>query len=97
MKKKLGELTVAIEPTKSGFKSSLYYEGGPFKQEDHERVLAEVKGKTEDEVMTKARDWLAKRTCRNGVELEKKTKGVMQIHCNACGAVVYRGVPISWT
>ena len=32
-----------------------------------------------------------------GQDLEKKTtKGKMEIHCNACGAVVYRGKPIEW-
>ena len=105
---KIGALTVLVEPSGRGFKGSLFYEGGPLKLEDHERVLKEVKGKTEAEVMTKANDWIAKRTpkkiliccarCRNGVELQKKTtKGVMEIYCGACGAVVYRGEPISWS
>jgi hypothetical protein len=108
-KKKIGELTVSIEPSGRGLKGSLFYEGGPYEMmKELDPVLAEVKGKTEAEVMKKAQDWVAKRTprkilincvkCRNGVELEKKTtKGVMQIHCNACGAVVYRGAPIDWT
>ena len=106
-KKKIGELTVAIEPSGRGLKGSLYYEGGPIPIDDSERVLREVKGKTEVEVMAKANDWVAKRTpkkiliccarCKNGVELNKSTtKGVMQIYCGACGAVVYRGAPISW-
>src|SRR4051794_27276313 len=107
MKKKLGELTVAIEKSGRGLKGSLYYEGGPLKMEDHERVLHEVKGKTEEEVLVAAQAWLDKRTpkkiliccarCKNGVELQKKVnKGKMEIYCSACGAVVYRGVPISW-
>ena len=106
-KKKIGELTVAIEPSGRGFKGSLYYEGGPIPIKDEERVLKEVKGKTEDDVMKKANDWVAKLTpkkilicclrCMNGVELTKKTKkGKMEIYCGACGAVVYRGAPISW-
>lgn len=106
--KKIGELTVAIEPSGRGFKGSLYYEGGPYvSMKELDPVLAVVKGKTEADVMKKAKEWVAKRTvrkilgycvkCRNGVELVKKTdKGVMQIHCDACGAVVYRGAPIAW-
>lgn len=107
MKKQIEGMTVAIEKSGRGFKGSLFYEGGPVNITDEQRVLTEVKGKTEDEVVTKAREWIAKRTpkkiliacarCRNGVELQKKTtKGVMQIHCSACGAVVYRGKPIEW-
>lgn len=106
-KKKLGELTVAIEPKGRGFTGAIYYEGGPIKITDEERVLKQVKGKTEAEVMTLAKDWVAKRTpkkiliacarCMNGVELQKSTtKGVMEIYCSSCGAVVYRGAPIEW-
>lgn len=106
-KKKLGELTVAIEPKGRGFTGAIYYEGGPVKITDEERVLKLVKGKTEAEVMTLAKEWVGKLTpkkillcclrCKNGVELQKKTdKGRMEIYCSACGAVVYRGAPIEW-
>lgn len=107
-KKKLGELTVAIEPKGRGFTGAIYYEGGPIPITDEERVLKEVKGKTEADVMKLASEWVAKLTpkkilicclrCKNGVELTKKTvKGKMEIYCGACGAVVYRGAPIGWT
>ena len=106
-KRMIGEITVAIEPAGRGLKGSIYYEGGPFPMKDDERVLKEVKGKTEEDVMKLANDWVAKRTpnkiliccarCKNGVELTKTMKNAaMEIYCGACGAVVYRGVPISW-
>ena len=107
MKEKLGEMTVAIEPSGRGFKGAIYYEGGPIPITDEERVLKQVKGKTAADVMKQAKDWAAKLTpnkilicclrCKNGVELTKKTvKGKMEIYCGACGAVVYRGAPIEW-
>jgi hypothetical protein len=107
VKKQLGELTVAIEKSGRGFKGSLYYEGGPIPITDDERILKEVKGKTEDAVLAAAQAWIDKRTpkkiliactrCMNGVELNKKVKkGKMEIYCGACGAVVYRGAPIKW-
>ena len=98
---------VTIETTKGprSVKAKLYYEGGPFPEQNVARPLRELSGKDEASVVEKATQWIRARTvrkllgncgvCGNGVELvQKPVTGEAykyQLHCDACGVVLYRG------
>ena len=94
-------VTVEITKGPRSYKAKLYYEGGPFPEENLKRPLRELSAKDEATVLAKAKEWIAARTprklliscsvCRNGVELQQKpVTGApykFQLHCGACGVV----------
>jgi len=99
-------VTVDITKGPRSYKAKLYYDPPyPYPTLPPDRPLRELTGKTEKEVLAKAKAWIASRTpkkllgncgvCRNGVELKQlDIEGQpykVQLHCDACGVVLYRG------
>ncbi|MFC1610949.1 hypothetical protein ACFL6C_08315 [Myxococcota bacterium] len=104
--KKVGHATLGIVTSSRSVKARIYYDGGPYKDLTvEERILKTLSARTEKDVLAKAKAWLDKQTaekilswccirCRDGQAMNTSTKrGIFQIHCDACGAVIYRGRP----
>lgn len=99
----IGHAKVTLVTAARSVKAQIYYEGGPYELEPAERILKVVSGRSEAEALEKAEAWLAKQSadkiragcclaCSDGQALvAREQKGLIQVHCDACGVVLHRG------
>jgi hypothetical protein len=98
--------TVELVPVKRSIEARVIYEDGPLDDVTPraERYVFTTKASTAADALAKVRAWFAKQNpdkitrgccfhCGDGQSMHrKKIKAGVQIHCGACGTVLYRDV-----
>jgi hypothetical protein len=96
--------TVELVPVKRSIEARVIYENGPLDDVTPraERYVFTAKASTAEDALAKVRAWFAKQNpdkitrgccfhCGDGQTMHrKKIKAGVQIHCGACGTVLYR-------